>query len=75
MVILRFPPTNANHAPGHGPGAHLQLYKKYGNDVEVALVDRLPTPFGLVRSGVAPDHQDSKVSLWLPECQGWKPIP
>ena len=23
--------------------------------------DRLPTPFGLVRSGVAPDHQDTKV--------------
>lgn len=22
--------------------------------------DRLPTPFGLVRSGVAPDHQDTK---------------
>lgn len=28
--------------------------------------DRLPTPFGLVRSGVAPDHADTKVGLfWL----------
>jgi hypothetical protein len=24
--------------------------------------DRLPTPFGLVRTGVAPDHEDTKVS-------------
>ncbi|CAN5626969.1 FAD-dependent oxidoreductase [soil metagenome] len=28
--------------------------------VEVDLFDRLPTPFGLVRSGVAPDHQKIK---------------
>ncbi|MDX1420814.1 MAG: FAD-dependent oxidoreductase [Rubricoccaceae bacterium] len=28
--------------------------------VEVDLLDRLPTPFGLVRSGVAPDHQKIK---------------
>lgn len=25
--------------------------------------DRLPSPFGLVRSGVAPDHQDTKVGV------------
>jgi ferredoxin/flavodoxin---NADP+ reductase len=29
-------------------------------DVEVSLIERLPTPFGLVRSGVAPDHQSIK---------------
>ena len=28
--------------------------------VEVDLIDALPTPFGLVRSGVAPDHQKIK---------------
>ncbi len=28
--------------------------------VEIDLVDRLPTPFGLVRGGVAPDHQKIK---------------
>ena len=28
--------------------------------VEVDLIDRLPTPFGLVRGGVAPDHQKIK---------------
>lgn len=34
--------------------------------VEVTVFDRLPTPFGLVRSGVAPDHQATKqiVSLF-----------
>lgn len=29
-------------------------------DVEINLIDRLPTPFGLVRSGVAPDHPKLK---------------
>lgn len=28
--------------------------------VEVSMIERLPTPFGLVRSGVAPDHQRTK---------------
>lgn len=28
--------------------------------VEIALFERLPTPFGLVRAGVAPDHQRTK---------------
>ena len=28
--------------------------------VEVAMFDRLPTPWGLVRAGVAPDHQGTK---------------
>ena len=31
--------------------------------VHVDIIDALPTPFGLVRSGVAPDHHDTKV-LW-----------
>ncbi|OUZ11001.1 4Fe-4S ferredoxin [Aeromicrobium sp. PE09-221] len=30
------------------------------DDVQVTVVDRLPTPHGLVRSGVAPDHPDTK---------------
>ena len=28
---------------------------------EVDIIDRLPVPFGLVRSGVAPDHPETKV--------------
>jgi hypothetical protein len=30
-------------------------------DLRIDLIDRLPTPFGLVRAGVAPDHQGTKV--------------
>lgn len=30
------------------------------DDVSIDLIDRLPTPFGLVRYGVAPDHQKIK---------------
>lgn len=30
------------------------------NGVTVSMFDRLPTPFGLVRSGVAPDHGNTK---------------
>ncbi|MCI67862.1 NADPH:adrenodoxin oxidoreductase mitochondrial-like, partial [Trifolium medium] len=27
---------------------------------QVDIIDRLPTPFGLVRTGVAPDHPETK---------------
>ncbi|CAI8022271.1 NADPH-ferredoxin reductase FprA [Geodia barretti] len=36
------------------------LFKAAGVTVEVDLYDRLPTPYGLVRGGVAPDHQKIK---------------
>ncbi len=36
------------------------LYKQKDLVVEVDMFDRLPTPFGLVRNGVAPDHQKIK---------------
>jgi len=29
-------------------------------DIRLDIIDRLPTPYGLVRSGVAPDHQSTK---------------
>jgi adrenodoxin-NADP+ reductase len=31
-----------------------------GGDVRVDVIDRMPVPFGLIRSGVAPDHQSIK---------------
>lgn len=48
---------------GSGPSAfyaadHLQ--KQTGITVHVDMFDRLPTPFGLVRGGVAPDHAKIK---------------
>ena len=37
-----------------------QLLKQAGLVAEVDMFDRLPTPYGLVRAGVAPDHQKIK---------------
>jgi len=37
-----------------------QLFESGELCVEVDMFDRLPTPFGLVRNGVAPDHQKIK---------------
>lgn len=48
---------------GAGPAgfyAAEHLYKDKQTVVEVDMYDRLPTPFGLVRFGVAPDHQKIK---------------
>ena len=48
---------------GAGPAGFYtaeQLFRQAGLDVEVDLFDRLPTPYGLVRFGVAPDHQKIK---------------
>lgn len=34
--------------------------QQFGDDVAITLIDRLPTPYGLIRTGVAPDHQSVK---------------
>ena len=34
------------------------ISKKLDSDIDI--IDRLPTPFGLIRGGVAPDHQTTK---------------
>ncbi|HXV44455.1 MAG TPA: FAD/NAD(P)-binding protein, partial [Anaerolineae bacterium] len=36
------------------------LFKQEGLAVQIDMFDRLPTPYGLVRGGVAPDHQKIK---------------
>ncbi|XP_011087149.1 NADPH:adrenodoxin oxidoreductase, mitochondrial isoform X2 [Sesamum indicum] len=48
---------------GSGPGGFYTAEKilKAHEKVEVDVIDRLPTPFGLVRSGVAPDHPETKI--------------
>jgi ferredoxin--NADP+ reductase len=48
---------------GAGPAGFYaadKLLKAPDLDVEVELFDRLPTPWGLVRAGVAPDHPNIK---------------
>lgn len=65
------PPTTSEHAKsvvglrvaivGSGPAGLYAAAELSGMDgVEVAVIDRLPTPFGLVRAGVAPDHARTK---------------
>jgi ferredoxin--NADP+ reductase len=34
--------------------------KTFGDQVRIDIIDRLPTPYGLIRAGVAPDHQSIK---------------
>ena len=48
---------------GSGPSgfyAAEHLQEQGGLEVQIDMYDRLPTPFGLVRGGVAPDHQKIK---------------
>src|SRR5512140_325299 len=51
---------------GSGPAgfyAAEALLKRTDTAVDVDLFDRLPTPYGLVRGGVAPDHQKIKTVI------------
>lgn len=48
---------------GSGPAGYYtaeSLQKALGDAVRIDIIDRLPAPFGLIRSGVAPDHQSIK---------------
>ena len=45
---------------GAGPAGFYTTDQLLGAGWEVDLYDALPTPFGLVRSGVAPDHPKLK---------------
>src|SRR5688572_25551055 len=48
---------------GSGPAGYYTaeaLLKTWGENVCVDVIDRLPVPYGLIRFGVAPDHQSIK---------------
>ena len=48
---------------GSGPAGYYTAeaaVKQWGEDARVDLFDKLPVPFGLIRTGVAPDHQSIK---------------
>jgi ferredoxin--NADP+ reductase len=48
---------------GSGPAgfyAAEALQKALGDEVRIDMIDRLPVPYGLIRFGVAPDHQSIK---------------
>ncbi len=48
---------------GSGPAGYYTAEaarKAFGDAVSIDMIDRLPVPYGLIRSGVAPDHQSIK---------------
>ncbi len=48
---------------GSGPAGYYSaeaLQKAFGEEVRIDMIDRLPVPYGLIRFGVAPDHQSIK---------------
>lgn len=48
---------------GAGPSAlyaATEIIDRLGSAVQIEIFDRLPTPWGLIRSGVAPDHPGTK---------------
>jgi len=47
---------------GSGPAGYYtaEALAAQGGQVAVDIIDRLPTPYGLIRGGVAPDHQSIK---------------
>ena len=61
---------------GSGPAAFYAvefLFKQTSVTVQVDMFDRLPTPYGLVRFGVAPDHQKIKSVTKVYETLASKP--
>lgn len=47
---------------GSGPAGFYtaEALLRAGDDVRVDIIERLPTPFGLIRAGVAPDHAKTR---------------
>jgi ferredoxin--NADP+ reductase len=48
---------------GSGPAGYYTAeaaQKQWGDEVQVDIFDSLPVPYGLIRTGVAPDHQSIK---------------
>lgn len=48
---------------GSGPAGYYTAeaaQKAFGDDVRIDVFDRMPVPYGLIRTGVAPDHQSIK---------------
>ncbi|WP_242137731.1 FAD-dependent oxidoreductase [Sphingomonas sp. TREG-RG-20F-R18-01] len=48
---------------GSGPAGYYTAeacQKAFGSDCRIDILDRLPVPYGLIRTGVAPDHQSIK---------------
>jgi adrenodoxin-NADP+ reductase len=56
-------PRTALAVVGSGPAGFYftdRVCRLLKSDIRIDILDKLPTPYGLVRSGVAPDHPDTK---------------
>jgi ferredoxin--NADP+ reductase len=63
LGIMSIPPSSLRVAiVGSGPAGFYaaEALQKAAPGISIDLIDRLPTPFGLVRGGVAPDHPKIK---------------
>lgn len=58
---------------GAGPSGFYAAAFLLDNGFEVDLIEALPTPFGLVRAGVAPDHPKIKSLTRVHEKTAWIP--
>jgi ferredoxin--NADP+ reductase len=58
---------------GAGPSGFYAADQLLGAGLEVDVLDELPTPFGLVRAGVAPDHPNIKAVTRVYEKTAGKP--
>lgn len=60
---------------GSGPAGFYtaEALNRKAPDARIDIIDRLPTPYGLVRYGVAPDHQGTKAILRVFERAATKP--
>ena len=48
---------------GSGPAGYYTAefcQKRFGEGARIDILDRMPVPYGLIRTGVAPDHQSIK---------------
>src|SRR5580658_6472488 len=61
MIPIRIAVVGAGPAGFYTAGHLLKQSQESARPIDVDMFDRLPTPWGLVRSGVAPDHPKLKM--------------
>ncbi|HEY8304565.1 MAG TPA: FAD-dependent oxidoreductase [Solirubrobacteraceae bacterium] len=60
MTPIRIAIVGSGPAGFYAAGHLLKISELDGHEIDVDMFERLPTPWGLVRSGVAPDHPKIK---------------
>lgn len=60
---------------GSGPAGYYTAeacQKQFGEEVRVDIIDRLPVPYGLIRTGVAPGHPSGAVRAGVGGPPDWR---